>query len=257
MKFLLFAVLAIAASHGVSAKCNIHPKYWCDSVATAKKCNALLQCQDYFMTVQSGDDSVKVDLYYEALCPYCRQFITEQLFPVWNKLYDTKIMNVTIVPYGNALETEISPGKYRYECQHGPDECTLNAIENCVMDATDNVIEKYFPVINCIEASDQPMNDSEKCVTKAGLVWKTVNDCATGSQGNALVHKSAVKTSALQPAHQYVPWIVVNGEHTDEMQQDAQQDLLKFVCSTYTGKKPDICGKSRYIVERARSMVEK
>merc|ERR1719427_384529 len=242
MKSAVCVLLLAVVINCASADCNVQPKYWCDSDAIAEKCGALQLCQDYFLTAQSNPQPVQVDLYYESLCPYCRQFITEQLYPTWNKLYNTRIFNVSIVPYGNAQEKQVSPDKYEYECQHGPDECTLNLVENCVMKHTGDAIEKYFPVINCIESSDQPIADSKKCVEKAGLKWKTIEKCVNGSEGNMLIHKAAMKTSALNPPHKYVPWIVVNGAHSDDMQQDAQSDLLKFVCDTYTGDKPSECG---------------
>lgn len=43
---------------------------------------------------------VSLALYYESLCPDCRYFITQQLFPTWTMLKD--IMSLTLVPYGNA-----------------------------------------------------------------------------------------------------------------------------------------------------------
>lgn len=42
---------------------------------------------------------VSIILYYESLCPDCRYFITQQLFPTWVMLQD--IMSITLVPYGN------------------------------------------------------------------------------------------------------------------------------------------------------------
>ena len=46
--------------------------------------------------------SVKVALGYESLCPGCREFLTHQLHPAYKKLYSTGILDITLVPYGNA-----------------------------------------------------------------------------------------------------------------------------------------------------------
>ena len=43
---------------------------------------------------------VNITLYYESLCPGCKEFIKEQLYPVWTELKN--IMNAEFVPYGNA-----------------------------------------------------------------------------------------------------------------------------------------------------------
>ena len=44
---------------------------------------------------------VKVDLYYEFLCPYCHDYFLHQLYPTYNELKD--IMDVSLYPFGNAL----------------------------------------------------------------------------------------------------------------------------------------------------------
>jgi hypothetical protein len=41
------------------------------------------------------------------------------------------------------------------------------------------------------------------------------------------------KTETLNPPHKYVPWIVINGEHTDELQNEAQTNLVALVCKLY------------------------
>ena len=37
----------------------------------------------------------------------------------------------------------------------------------------------------------------------------------------------------VQPPHTFVPWIVVNGEHSEELQRRAMEDLVGLVCSLY------------------------
>lgn len=49
---------------------------------------------------QNDSDKVKVSLYYEALCPDCRDFFHDQLWPAYSKL--SAIMSVDLIPYGNA-----------------------------------------------------------------------------------------------------------------------------------------------------------
>ena len=41
------------------------------------------------------------------------------------------------------------------------------------------------------------------------------------------------KTESLDPPHNFVPWIVVDGEHDNEIQQAAMDNLLALVCKLY------------------------
>ncbi len=43
---------------------------------------------------------MRVEVYYEVLCPDSRYFVLKQLYPAWQKLDD--IMDVQFKPYGKA-----------------------------------------------------------------------------------------------------------------------------------------------------------
>ena len=58
--------------------------------------------QSYVLDVENSDsvvitvdaEPVLVELYYESLCPGCRQFITGMLSPTWDLMKDTGTMQV-------------------------------------------------------------------------------------------------------------------------------------------------------------------
>merc|ERR1712154_316593 len=90
--------------------------------------------------------------------------------------------------------------------------------------------------------SKSRVTDVMKLAQQAGqaIGWtdqavQDLSDCYTQPMGNKFQHEIATLTAALSPPHQYVPWIVVNGEHTDAIQQSCQTNVLDCVCKEYTG----------------------
>ena len=52
----------------------------------------------------------------------------------------------------------------------------------------------------------------------------------------------AVATEKLQPPHTYVPWVVVNDAHSSSTESAVINNMVKYVCSIYTGpEKIDAC----------------
>jgi interferon gamma-inducible protein 30 len=75
----------------------------------------------------NADDKVNFALYYETLCPDCRNFMTTELTRAYQSVLS--ITNISIVPYGNARETYDSTTQlYEFTCQHGAPECLGNII---------------------------------------------------------------------------------------------------------------------------------
>ena len=56
-----------------------------------------------------------------------------------------------------------------------------------------------------------------------------------------LQHGFAVETEALNPPHTYVPWIVADGVHTEDINDQISVSLLDYVCQNYQGTKAAAC----------------
>ncbi|XP_065514967.1 gamma-interferon-inducible lysosomal thiol reductase isoform X2 [Lathamus discolor] len=191
-------------------------RLWCRSPDIAAACQAPSPCAH---PSQPAAAPVELSLFYESLCPACRRFLVQQLFTTW-LLLPPEALSITLVPYGNA--------------------------QTCLMHEAKN-FSSYFPVIFCLESGSSVTKTLEAClqVYAPQLDGARIAACVRGDTGAALMHRNAQRTEALDPPHQYVPWVVVNGKHTDELQAQAEASLLGLVCRLYQGEKPEACGSSR------------
>ena len=192
-----------------------------------------------------GDQKINIALYYESQCPGCREMITTSFKEAFEKDGFLDMAAVALVPYGNAQEKGTdADGMYEFECQHGHSECVYNTIEACALDKIECPI-MAFQFIDCIERSDES-RDPDQDYTKVAMAcakltevpdqtMDTIKSCANGPEGNALEHQAAVMTDSLDPPHQFVPYVVVNGEHSDEVQDSISESLFDYVCNAYLG----------------------
>nr|KJB21243.1 hypothetical protein B456_003G149000 [Gossypium raimondii] len=173
-------------------------------------CLSLLGSFASASTISLPSDSRKVSLtlYYESLCPYSANFIVNYLPKLFNEDL-ISIVDLRLVPWGNAK----LKGNGTFDCQHGPTECLLNTVEACAIDAWPK-LNDHFPFIYCVENLElerKPL-EWESCFKKLGLESKPVNDCYNSGLGQKLDLQYAAETSALEPPHTYVPWVVVDGQ---------------------------------------------
>ncbi|XP_030541905.2 LOW QUALITY PROTEIN: gamma-interferon-responsive lysosomal thiol protein [Rhodamnia argentea] len=173
-----------------------------------------------------SDRRVALSLYYEALCPYCANFIVNSL----SKVFDTgliSIVDLRLIPWGNGW---ISPDG-SLSCQHGPDECLLNAIEACAITIYPDVT-RHFRFINCVEQLTLQGRHGEwsKCLGTTGLGNAPV-DCYNRGYGNKLERRNAQETARLNPPHKFVPWVLVNNRPL----QEEFPNFVSYVCKAYRG----------------------
>uniref|UniRef100_A0A8V1A8J6 Gamma-interferon-inducible lysosomal thiol reductase n=1 Tax=Gallus gallus TaxID=9031 RepID=A0A8V1A8J6_CHICK len=207
------ALLAVGLGLGLALpSCDYPTHLWCSSREIAVACQAESHCANLAHPTAAP---VQLSLYYESLCPACRGFLVQQLFTTW-LLLPVEVLNITLVPYGNA--------------------------QACLMHEAQN-FTTYFPVIFCMESGSSATKNLKACLQLYApqLDAGRITACAQGELGAALMHRNAQLTDALDPPHQYVPWVVINGKHTDELQAQAQSSLLRLVCQLYQGDKPEAC----------------
>lgn len=240
----LFSLLVI----GSLSSCPFPPEFWCSSQDIASSCGVAKQCKSW-IAKNVRQKTVNLTLLYETLCPDCQEFITGELARVVAELDQEFWQHVTlkVLPYGNARETfEPKQDKWNFRCQHGKTECLGNMVHVCAISLTGDEERKWFPFVHCMElkVEDHGHNPDilkigQICANQAHLNWSAILTCAVGEEGNLLQHAVAKAT----PDHQYVPWILINGVHTEEMQEAAEKDLHHLICKFISYPKPFACYK--------------
>ncbi|KAL4484284.1 hypothetical protein ABPG72_006395 [Tetrahymena utriculariae] len=192
----------------------------------------------------SSQNKLDLEIYSEALCPDCQQFILGSLQKALNDDIIFDYLNIKIYFYGNAEEVfDTQANLFSYRCQHGLKECEGNRISNCIMNKI-NSIQKALELIVCLEeeikryAQIQMVNYDKilnKCYQKKKVTnqdLKKILKCNLGEEGNILQHFSAQKTE-LQTELQFVPWILVDGKYDIQQYNSITKDLILFVCDYY------------------------
>ncbi|KAH8247734.1 hypothetical protein KR038_009241 [Drosophila bunnanda] len=115
-----------------------------------------------------------VAIHYEALCPDSMYFIRRRLH---DALLDNNWWPVTdlkLYPFGKAgFYNDTSTGEMQVFCQHGEEECELNALHACIIETQD--IQNAFRLIYCMLRSYG--NQLDKCSNHLGLDVSKARQC--------------------------------------------------------------------------------
>ncbi|CAG0915333.1 unnamed protein product [Notodromas monacha] len=156
---------------------------------------------------------VKIQIYYESLCPDSRSFIVTQLLPCVER-FPTHVLDVELIPYGKA-ETIRSSDDYTFECQHGPLECEGNKVHSCVIAAVKEGDDpkQIVRYVDCmIKRNRDPLGIGKQCNDNLKFGhWDEIQACSKGKQGNQLLAKYGEMTHNLRPKIDFIPTIVING----------------------------------------------
>lgn len=178
---------------------------------------------------QPAARAVKIEVYYETMCPACKYMLTNQLGAMY--IQDASIpdyIDLRLYPFGNsAVSSAQEP--YTFQCQHGDEECWGNKLHNCMVKYLRDP-RIYVPLAVCIAYNDQmPMaNAFQLCAQSQNINPDVLTQCSESDQASAEMYATYQKTAALNPQLQHTPWILINGVHTPEAENGY---LVDIVCS--------------------------
>jgi interferon, gamma-inducible protein 30 len=187
----------------------------------------------------SPPPKVKVMASIESLCSGCKAFMNDQLFPVF-QLLGSQVLELDVVVFGNsAIDLQ---GK-TVNCQHGAAECDANTYEQCAVDLY-KYPDRYLAYLHCLDNEltmgrrDEPFDAPvfAGCARDSALDFGAIKACHDDAAYAWALQKRAAESTP--DDHTYVPWVLINGEHTIDEDNDS---LLEAVCKAYQsggGKHP-------------------
>jgi interferon gamma-inducible protein 30 len=194
-------------------------------------------------TVLTRHPTVSVGIYYESLCITCRHFLANVLWPLWNSPGMQNIIDLHLVPYGNARSIALPNGKYVFECQHGPEECAYTMWQACALRTIDK-IEAAVPYIVCLADYSSPQEAEHSCEHVCPVPSSRIELCVK-QKGMQIMHEmEALTDEAAEHLHSR-PFVLVNGEVVH------RSNLVREICARHTGPKPLACRQLQTMVTPA------
>lgn len=166
-------------------------------------------------------------VFYEALCPDSKFFITKQLLPAYKAA--APIMDVILVPYGKAHTTDEGNNNYSFECQHGLTECQGNMYHACAAEAIEDPLVRLEVVTCMIQNNRKPKDALHRCAKQHNLEnLDLIQKCFDSNHGAELLKINGDATHALRPAVTFIPTITLDG--SQGRQASILKDLLSEIC---------------------------
>ncbi|XP_037927583.1 GILT-like protein 1 [Teleopsis dalmanni] len=180
---------------------------------------------------------VLVMVYYEALCPDSKHFITKQLVPTYKAI--APLMEILLVPYGKAQTFTNADGTYRFDCQHGPVECQANTYHSCAIEVIEDAQARLDVVACMIRDNRLPKEALHRCakqhnIDNIDLILK----CYDSTNGGELLKLNGDATHALRPPVTFIPTITLDGSigRQASILKNLQGEVCKIAADTDQGK---------------------
>lgn len=122
-------------------------------------------------------------------------------------------------------------------CQHGYRECEGNKLFGCMLAQAGSNDSEILESIGCIFENK---STSKECIEKH-MLKVSYNNIELCTKNTTQTHEMMLKFEQMTGRVNYVPHLTINGETSDEIQQEAEWNLKNYICKIYKGNKPEDC----------------
>merc|ERR1711874_139551 len=172
-----------------------------------------------------------LSVYYESLCPYCRDFLKKEVYPAYQTLAD--YFDVEFIAYGKAKTFGNQEDGFTFTCQHGPRECAGNIMQACSLHYVTDTLSQAR-LLSCMSAASRPELAGQECFAELGLDWAPVQECVDSSEGAEIHAKNGEITQALDPKLYGVPWPTWDGVGGKEVLDEMDRlGLVGYLCEYF------------------------
>lgn len=177
----------------------------------------------------TANQKVKIGVYYESLCPDSRRFFLRQLMPVYKEI--GSIFEPELVPFGHARIL----GPNKMVCQHGSRECEGNRLAACIQAKSSNESD----AINTIACLFDRKMAPKDCLVKnlPYITYEDIENCKSSNDSFSMMENNEKLTGQVN----YIPKLTLNGQYSEDIQNELENDLKSTICKNYNGTKPAAC----------------
>ncbi|KAI8044240.1 GILT-like protein 3 [Drosophila gunungcola] len=170
-------------------------------------------------------------IHYEALCPDSMYFIRRRLYDAMQNNSWWPVTDLKLYPFGKAsFYNNTSKGEVEVFCQHGAEECELNAVHACIIESFD--VRRAFNLVFCMLRSYS--NELDNCARSMRLDVSKVRECKSSRKTADILSPYGRKT--LELGLSFVPSIVFENDFDPYGQRSIRQNFEKHFCKQYLKK---------------------
>ena len=74
----------------------------------------------------------------------------------------------------------------------------------------------------------------------------TLWECVSSQEGNQFQHDIAVFTEGVNPPHNHVPWVIVDGKYDPQLEDTIINDMLGYLCEQ-TDTPIEACKQKKFL----------